>query len=334
MEVAGLVVGGVALMSLFNTCVDEFKYIRVGLNYGGDFEKCLLQIAVARCRFVRWGQAISLNSEHPTNTIPTNNSHRPTVDDEKTLLCLLQNIMGGFENARRKSKKYEGKKTAMELQSRSSEDLQGTNKECYEALEKQASQRQKLSNVRTIIAWSLYKKEDFDSMISDLTNQIDSLEALFPSVEVRLRAAYTRDIECLQRSIIAALAEAAQNTDLQLLNLVNQKQNVYEKSKAAEIVLKDRAKFSNGDMVSDEWKDVTSLPKSSSLSLLGRVTAQDNTRVSNGNLYGTDVAKGFWDNGSPSESTGNVIPESQIAAGAGEKCYSVYGGVGRTVGKS
>lgn len=38
MEVAGLVVGGIGLASLFNTCVDEFKYIRVGLKFGADFE--------------------------------------------------------------------------------------------------------------------------------------------------------------------------------------------------------------------------------------------------------------------------------------------------------
>jgi hypothetical protein len=53
-EVAGLAIGGVALASLFDTCMRTFKRINAGKNCGRDYQEAALKITLLGNRLSRW----------------------------------------------------------------------------------------------------------------------------------------------------------------------------------------------------------------------------------------------------------------------------------------
>lgn len=52
-EVAGLIIGSVALTGLFSNCVDTFQRIQRGRNFGNDYETSLIKLDVIKFRFTR-----------------------------------------------------------------------------------------------------------------------------------------------------------------------------------------------------------------------------------------------------------------------------------------
>lgn len=59
-ETAGLVVGVVALASLFNTTVECFEFVQLGRSFGKDFQTSQLKLDSARLRLSRWGKSLDL----------------------------------------------------------------------------------------------------------------------------------------------------------------------------------------------------------------------------------------------------------------------------------
>jgi len=61
MEAGGLALSVVALCTAFSSCMACFEYIELGRNCGSDFNKCVLQLDVARLRLSRWAVSIGLD---------------------------------------------------------------------------------------------------------------------------------------------------------------------------------------------------------------------------------------------------------------------------------
>jgi hypothetical protein len=295
MEVAGLIIGGITLASLFNTCLEEFKYIRIGLDVGKDYNKCLLQIAVAKRRFVRWGEVLGIGEERRSHS----QSREPTAEEFHILVKLLNCIKAKFEDARLKSEKFESGRSTETLKTFDRRDLSTTNEECLAALEKQDLRTRKGTSLWNKTKWALYKKEDFDSLVKDLTKYIDSLEALFPSIEVKLHNAYAADIEAFRSDLLVVLKEAAEKTDKRLVEFANNKQQARAK---VTIMVKDYAQFAKGDMIADSWKDVINLPKSDDKCANDiEITYAGDSKGMKGNMYGNEVVNSFWNSPTASE---------------------------------
>jgi hypothetical protein len=62
-EVAGLVVGGFALASLFDTAVNCFDLVYLGRNFDRDFTTCQFRLEDARTQLYRWGTAVGVKDQ-------------------------------------------------------------------------------------------------------------------------------------------------------------------------------------------------------------------------------------------------------------------------------
>ena len=61
-EATGLVIGAVALASLFSTCVDAVDCIHNGKNYRADYSHACAKMDVLKCRLSTWGQTLNVLS--------------------------------------------------------------------------------------------------------------------------------------------------------------------------------------------------------------------------------------------------------------------------------
>jgi hypothetical protein len=62
-EIAGLVVGVVALAGLFNRAAECFKFVQLGRTFGKSFQTSQLKLDNARLRLSRWGKSLSLDDD-------------------------------------------------------------------------------------------------------------------------------------------------------------------------------------------------------------------------------------------------------------------------------
>ncbi len=67
-EVFGVVSGVVGIATVFTACVECFGYIRLGRNLGRDFQTTQLTLACARLRLSRWGEAVRVYDDQPSET--------------------------------------------------------------------------------------------------------------------------------------------------------------------------------------------------------------------------------------------------------------------------
>ncbi|KAK3176248.1 hypothetical protein OEA41_007571 [Lepraria neglecta] len=79
-ELVSLVMGGLGLASLFNTCVYYFKNVKIGMQASSDFQTTVVEIGVLQRRFTRWGQAVNVN-------VP----EKPREESDEKLLAGLKN---------------------------------------------------------------------------------------------------------------------------------------------------------------------------------------------------------------------------------------------------
>lgn len=61
-EAAGLALGGIALASLFTTCIDVLEYFDQARNWSKDLQLGLTKVSLMKERLRQWGQAMSINS--------------------------------------------------------------------------------------------------------------------------------------------------------------------------------------------------------------------------------------------------------------------------------
>lgn len=67
-EASGLVLGAVALASLFSTCIEMADYIRHGREYPHDYERACMKMDLLKARLATWGE--SLEIRQPPNRRP------------------------------------------------------------------------------------------------------------------------------------------------------------------------------------------------------------------------------------------------------------------------
>lgn len=109
LELGGFIMGSVALTSLFNTCVDNFKYIQLGRTFGKDFETSLLGLDVITLRFIRWGESMK--------AARADLSYQRSVDGkpiEEVVSSLLTIIELTIDDAKKKSSEFQQTKNPRE----------------------------------------------------------------------------------------------------------------------------------------------------------------------------------------------------------------------------
>jgi hypothetical protein len=97
-KLARLVIGGVALASLYSTCLDAITSVRVARSFGASYETCLLRLDILALRLSRWGESVRILGD--SSRRPKYEFSIPSPKEADTVQRLLGAIAVAFEDAK------------------------------------------------------------------------------------------------------------------------------------------------------------------------------------------------------------------------------------------
>jgi Prion-inhibition and propagation len=177
-DLAGAVIGGVALAALFASCVECFDYVQLGRKFGSDYETSQLKLDLVKLRLSRWGESVRINGD------PAARLHVAVAssEDQETVKRLLGHIHMLFEDAKNKSVRFQQFARPDERELFAAQDgvtLQGF----HQTVRILSNRRQKRTNWTKKVAWALYEKKQFNEVITDITTLVNELIDLFPAAQ-------------------------------------------------------------------------------------------------------------------------------------------------------
>ncbi|KAK4109352.1 hypothetical protein N656DRAFT_783280 [Canariomyces notabilis] len=165
-EVFGVVAGALSVVGLFKNCIDCFEYIRLGRNFGDDYERYQLRLDTAKLRLERWGTAIGINED------PRFRSLRPARTDKEVRLIrsLLRELKHVFEDIQHSERRYQIKGTVQEVDTK--------HRICAPINKSQrpGHLRHWQTGFFKKTTWALYDKKRFEDMMADLNRLLDDME--------------------------------------------------------------------------------------------------------------------------------------------------------------
>lgn len=292
MEVAGVIIGGVGLAALFDTCMNTFEYVDTGKKYGVDYQKAALKVSVLELRLSRWGQQVQFSATTARN---------PSADQVEGLLGQIQMDL---EDACKASKRYV-------LPASKGMYQEGVGSVSLESLGDRfrslSLKRQKRTSLIKKTLWALRDKRKLDGLISDIKASVDSLESLYPAIKSpsrEQRQAVTEDVEQLVQPseieepgedtgpIIAVLREVTEGVDDRLHEAVDlAAAQVVSGDSFKNIFTSDRAKVMFGGYVASGYTGSV-LEERKFTQTVNNMVTTDDAKVIIGNSHG---GKGFWD---------------------------------------
>ncbi|KAK1762770.1 prion-inhibition and propagation-domain-containing protein [Phialemonium atrogriseum] len=239
-EVAGLVTG---LAGLVSNCVDCLEYIRLGRNFGRDYQTCQLRLDVAKTRLGRWGEGIKVNQDFPSVT-----ESSPSGDQRFQLArSILEQIMLLFESTQKTSQRYESVAEQRDLVLFDEDEMKPIFRGLHNRLKSLARRRQKNTSLCKKTACALYDAKSFDRLLDNITALVEELEKLFP-VDVDCRRLAQSEIEGVEdEQSLTALRDAADGVDKTLSEAVSQKiATIPGRNYAKDVKTEDRARVQVG----------------------------------------------------------------------------------------
>jgi len=211
-EVFGIIAGAAGLAGLFTTCVDSFQYIRLGQNFGKDYEGCQVKLDVVALRLSRWGVAAGLGRNPYPNPPRCQPLVTATADELKIASRVFSRLLESLKEAKRASEKF---KTDAEEDSSAGTEIYDPNTRLeahfrnlhVTTTDIVARRHQDSANIWQKTKWALYSKTKFDSLVEDVTGYIDTLENLFPVAK-----------EVLERVSLQEVSEISDDESLKMLS--------------------------------------------------------------------------------------------------------------------
>ncbi|KAL6713177.1 hypothetical protein ACLMJK_009298 [Lecanora helva] len=217
MEVAGLIIGGIALSSLFTQCVDCFEYIQLGRQFGDKYERSLLQIELLKLRLSRWGSVVNRIQD------------KTSQDDAKVVKAVLSDIVNLFDHVEKLAEDDKLKNPGTELQVYNEHpDPNSTVTIMCQRVKNLAMKRQNRSSLKKKAKWALYQQKDFEYLIEQVSRYLDSLEAWCSTASaLQITTSQLNDQFCAEdvhaladSHELGLLEEGAKGTDPGLLKIV------------------------------------------------------------------------------------------------------------------
>jgi hypothetical protein len=180
-EASGLVIGAIAMASLFSTCIDLFDRFELGRNYAYDYEIACTKMCLLKARLSDWG--ISLNLGVPGRECPALRQH--WMEEQDVVGRSLFGIKEIFENASLLAEKYKliperpGIVKNVILHRPKQAESDSTEQNSPKCTETRWSQLRK----RTV--WAIHDKQKFDTFIENLSFLIENLEKVTKRIEKR-----------------------------------------------------------------------------------------------------------------------------------------------------
>jgi hypothetical protein len=207
-EAVGLAMGGVALASLFTSCIDCFEYVQLGRQFGTNYQRSLLKLDILKLRLSRWADAVNgSQQDYNVATGPANEAQK--VQE------ILGEIIELFANAEKVSAKYKMKAKPGDLVAYNvNADLEPDLRSMHNKMRELAIKRQRRSSFAQKAAWALYEEKHFHRLIEDVTTLVDGLVELFPATQRRLQQLSLEEAQEMEKEPgLGVLKEAAEDID-------------------------------------------------------------------------------------------------------------------------
>jgi len=155
-EIAGLVVGGIALASLFDTCMSTFDRVDAGINCGKEYQDAALKITLLGRHLAQWEESYKSNQPPSTRS------------DGLLAEATLQNIQADLDKLCRTSERYKAP-----AQTASNAIATVTNR--VQTLTISGKVKTKVGSK---IVWALRDKDRVNVVISSIKFKLDELDSL------------------------------------------------------------------------------------------------------------------------------------------------------------
>ncbi|KAL9109221.1 MAG: hypothetical protein Q9227_006146 [Pyrenula ochraceoflavens] len=169
-DVAGLVIGAIALASLFSTCLELLDVFELGRNYGYDYQLACTKLALLKSRLSCWGRA--LNVQAPGYESPALRDRWPAERDT------IGRSLFGIQTLLSDSSVLIDKYKLTPKRSRTLKPFKAHAKEItYQVADSDSvppTSTRALFRKRTL--WAIRDKSKFESLIQDLSFLIENLE--------------------------------------------------------------------------------------------------------------------------------------------------------------
>jgi hypothetical protein len=180
-DASGLVIGAIAMASLFSTCIDLFDRFELGRNYAYDYDIACTKLYLLKARLEGWG--ISLNLRAPGREHPALRRH--WREEQDVVGRSLFGIKEIFENASLLAEKYkltpERPRTFRNVVLHPSKGLDSKSPEPNSARNTDS----RWSHLRKRTVWAIHDKQKFDDFIENLSFLIENLEKVTKRIEMR-----------------------------------------------------------------------------------------------------------------------------------------------------
>lgn len=172
MEVVGLVIGGVSLLTMFESGMNAFDHIETAKHYGGEYEKYSLKLALLHLRLGRWAKGVELASAVQAIGTP---------DEGEQAKELLAHILSEIQRTEAIAKRYNLKDKGTPPKTESDDKVDFIDS-LVTKVSSLAIKRQKKSSITQKTRWALRDQSKFQKLLVDIDNDIKDLEDLFPTV--------------------------------------------------------------------------------------------------------------------------------------------------------
>jgi hypothetical protein len=282
-EVAGLVVGGVALASLFDSCMNTFERLDAGKNCSRDYQEDALIITLLGSRLRRWEE--TYRKYAPTNT---------ALDGELAEQALAS-VNNNLESLCKTAERYQTNSKSNNVASMTEklQEMQVSNTRST------SSNPKTKPSLRSKIIWALHDKEKVESIIRTVRFKIEELESLSQNLAPALQQSADVDAEKLnllpaytqqnpndniqnKDNDIAILKHAATKVDPRFVEAIIKAStgHFYEN-----IVATDLARQNSGDYIAKDYVG----PTSGARHCYQNIRAEGNARQQLGNMYGKSI---------------------------------------------
>jgi len=282
-EVAGLVVGGVALASLFETCMLTFDRLDAGRNCSRDYQEDALIITLLGSRLRRW-------EETYRKCAPSNTAHDGELAEQA-----LESVNNNLKSLCKTAERYQPKDKSDNVASMT-EKLQKMHVSSTRSTGNTAKTKPSL---RSKFVWALHDKDKVENIIKTVRFKIEELESLSQGLAPALQQQADADAQKLdllpaytqqnpnanvqtKDNDITILKHAATKVDPRFVEAIIKAStgHFYEN-----IVATDLARQNSGDYIAKDYVG----PTSGARHCYQNIRAEGNARQQLGNMYGKSI---------------------------------------------
>lgn len=208
MEVAGLAIGAISMVTAWNACVQAFDTVSSARRIGFDHEIIQVKLEVERVRLLAWGEMVGLAIVQPGQSDPDRilDPRLNREDMRGTILKLLGCIQHVFNDTESLQRKYGLKRDIGATTGDSSSTLMispndgqlvlsSIFKRAYTSLQKSAMVYQQKTPLKLKARWAIGDRTKFLDLVAEIRGFNDSLVSLFPDITSKTAERLREDID-------------------------------------------------------------------------------------------------------------------------------------------